>query len=155
MWLTTSGNETVLFFKGSLSQIRLFCVIVVDRIDYNTTLILLKVTKWPCVILSTVNTDGQTLIMKGCATISFCRGDLSTQIGQSSSSLVELNCCEGHLCNSAQTVTPSRCFQLGLLLYAIIQTSFWAFSCVMMLYEAFILLIKSNQHSYMLVIMVN
>ncbi|KAK9961207.1 hypothetical protein ABG768_009011 [Culter alburnus] len=75
-------------------------------------------------IKATVNTDGQTLIMKGCATISFCRGDLSTQIGQSSSSSVDLNCCEGHLCNGAQSVTPSRWFQLGLLMYAIIQMTF-------------------------------
>uniref|UniRef100_A0A673GR09 Neuromast-expressed gpi-anchored lymphocyte antigen 6 n=1 Tax=Sinocyclocheilus rhinocerous TaxID=307959 RepID=A0A673GR09_9TELE len=67
--------------------------------------------------------DGQMMTMKGCVTRSFCMGDLSTKIGQSSIA-AEQSCCKGHLCNSAQTATPSRFFQLGILMYAILQTSF-------------------------------
>ncbi|XP_067304823.1 neuromast-expressed gpi-anchored lymphocyte antigen 6 isoform X2 [Pseudorasbora parva] len=73
-------------------------------------------------IKATVNTDGK-IIMKGCATRSLCDGDLSNPIGQTSVT-VDLTCCKGHLCNSAQTVTPGRLFQLGLLVYAIVHTSF-------------------------------
>ncbi|KAK7157680.1 hypothetical protein R3I93_009003 [Phoxinus phoxinus] len=75
-------------------------------------------------IKARVNIDGQKMIMRGCATRSFCSGDLSTQIGQSSTSSVDMSCCEEPLCNSAQPVTPGRWFQLGLLMYAIVHMSF-------------------------------
>ncbi|KAL1259459.1 hypothetical protein QQF64_010036 [Cirrhinus molitorella] len=83
----------------------------------------------PCVdeedhcIKATVNSDGQMMTMRGCATESFCRGDLSSQSSQSSIA-ADQSCCKGHLCNSAQTATASRFFQLGILMYAILQTSF-------------------------------
>ncbi|XP_052434821.1 neuromast-expressed gpi-anchored lymphocyte antigen 6 [Carassius gibelio] len=81
----------------------------------------------PCVdaqdhcIKATVFSDGQKMTMKGCATRSFCKGDLSTKIGQSSIS-ADQSCCEGHLCNSAPAVSPrpSRFFQLGILMYILL-----------------------------------
>ncbi|XP_052002471.1 urokinase plasminogen activator surface receptor-like [Xyrauchen texanus] len=74
-------------------------------------------------IKATVEIAGQMKIMQGCATGSFCKGDLSTQIGQSSLA-VDLTCCVGNLCNRAKTVNQSHLFQLWVLLFTIVQTSF-------------------------------
>ncbi|KAA0703249.1 hypothetical protein E1301_Tti006954 [Triplophysa tibetana] len=70
-------------------------------------------------IKAKVDADGQMMMMRGCASSSFCRGDLSTQIGQSSITM-GLTCCRGNLCNGATTVREIRLFQIGLLLYAIV-----------------------------------
>ncbi|XP_017557549.2 neuromast-expressed gpi-anchored lymphocyte antigen 6 [Pygocentrus nattereri] len=69
-------------------------------------------------IKSTVSADGQTTMMRGCATRSFCMGDLSTHLAQSNT-VVGLTCCEGNLCNSVKRNTQNFLF-LGLLLASVI-----------------------------------
>ncbi|KAI4892194.1 hypothetical protein NFI96_026713, partial [Prochilodus magdalenae] len=68
-------------------------------------------------VKSTVGADGQTMMMRGCATRSFCMGDLSTHLGQSNT-VVGLTCCEGNLCNAVWRITPNL-FLLGLLFASI------------------------------------
>ncbi|KAG9275914.1 urokinase plasminogen activator surface receptor-like [Astyanax mexicanus] len=65
-------------------------------------------------IKSAVGVEGQKLMMKGCATKSFCMGDLSAQLAQSST-VVGLSCCTGNLCNGA-TIYTQNFLLLGLLL---------------------------------------
>ncbi|XP_076826273.1 neuromast-expressed gpi-anchored lymphocyte antigen 6 [Brachyhypopomus gauderio] len=68
-------------------------------------------------IKSTVGTGGQKVMMRGCATRSFCMGELSTQLVLSST-IASLSCCQGNLCNGARGHTQSPLF-LGPLFSAI------------------------------------
>ncbi len=106
--LSTAGNETVSFFSLTAPIEILLLLLFLSFVTTSTS-------------FSSVFSDGQMMTMKGCVTRSFCIGDLSTKIGQSSIAL-DQSCCEGHLCNSAQS-TPSRFFQLLGILYAILQMS--------------------------------
>ncbi|XP_073728794.1 neuromast-expressed gpi-anchored lymphocyte antigen 6 [Misgurnus anguillicaudatus] len=74
-------------------------------------------------IKATVDADGKMTKVRGCATKSFCKGDLSTQIGQSNVTK-GLSCCRGNLCNRATIVRQYDLIQIGLLLFATVQASF-------------------------------
>ncbi|XP_066538710.1 urokinase plasminogen activator surface receptor-like, partial [Hoplias malabaricus] len=69
-------------------------------------------------IESTVGVEGQSMRMKGCATRSFCMGDLSSPFVHSNTN-VGLNCCKGNLCNSVKSLKQNPIF-LGLLFASII-----------------------------------
>ncbi|NP_001373337.1 neuromast-expressed gpi-anchored lymphocyte antigen 6 precursor [Danio rerio] len=71
-------------------------------------------------VKATVISEGQMMTMRGCATRSFCRGDLSSQISQNNTAAVGLTCCKGHLCNSSKTLIQSHMVQLSFLMCAII-----------------------------------
>lgn len=51
-----------------------------------------------CVLL--VNTGGMKITMKGCASKKFCVGDVSQALGPT----MDMKCCEGNLCNNAQSI---------------------------------------------------
>uniref|UniRef100_A0A8C7CDA6 Neuromast-expressed gpi-anchored lymphocyte antigen 6 n=1 Tax=Oncorhynchus kisutch TaxID=8019 RepID=A0A8C7CDA6_ONCKI len=53
-------------------------------------------------ISTTVNTGGEKISMKGCASKSICTGDVSRALGSAMS--MEMKCCEGNLCNNAQSI---------------------------------------------------
>ncbi|XP_067279430.1 urokinase plasminogen activator surface receptor-like [Pseudorasbora parva] len=55
-------------------------------------------------IKSTGSFGGQSLVLKGCASKSMC--DATTSVN----SLESISCCEGNLCNGAQSVTQSFLF---------------------------------------------
>ncbi|KAK1795441.1 hypothetical protein P4O66_010615, partial [Electrophorus voltai] len=70
-------------------------------------------------IKSTVDTNGKSMMMmRGCATGTFCKGDLATQLVQSST-IVSLSCCKGNLCNGASRYTLNPLL-LGILFSAIV-----------------------------------
>ncbi|XP_014012006.2 urokinase plasminogen activator surface receptor [Salmo salar] len=51
-------------------------------------------------ISATVNTGGMKITMKGCASKKFCVGDVSQALGPT----MDMKCCEGNLCNNAQSI---------------------------------------------------
>ncbi|XP_021447674.2 urokinase plasminogen activator surface receptor [Oncorhynchus mykiss] len=53
-------------------------------------------------ISTTVNTGGEKISMKGCASKSICMGDVSQALGSAIG--MEMKCCEGNLCNNAQSI---------------------------------------------------
>nr|XP_046170403.1 urokinase plasminogen activator surface receptor-like isoform X1 [Oncorhynchus gorbuscha] len=53
-------------------------------------------------ISTTVNTGGEKMSMKGCASKTICTGDVSRALGSTMS--MEMKCCEGNLCNNAQSI---------------------------------------------------
>ncbi|TRY94766.1 hypothetical protein DNTS_021635 [Danionella cerebrum] len=72
-----------------------------------------------------LNFEGEIIAMRGCATRSFCRGDLSSQISQTNTEAVGLSCCKGHLCNQARSPSSTPCclLLLGLLLFTVMSLS--------------------------------
>ncbi|KAG5856155.1 hypothetical protein ANANG_G00005030 [Anguilla anguilla] len=68
-------------------------------------------------IKATVSTDGQAITMKGCASQTACSGSFSAQIG---STAVDLNCCEGNMCNNALRIGQSVLFLLLVPLASVI-----------------------------------
>ncbi|XP_041922667.1 urokinase plasminogen activator surface receptor-like [Alosa sapidissima] len=63
-------------------------------------------------IKATDTKNGKTTILKGCASSNICIGDVSTHIG---SEIIDIHCCEGHLCNSGKSVGRSVMLLLGSL----------------------------------------
>uniref|UniRef100_A0A4W5K9J8 UPAR/Ly6 domain-containing protein n=1 Tax=Hucho hucho TaxID=62062 RepID=A0A4W5K9J8_9TELE len=53
-------------------------------------------------ISTTVNTGGEKMTMKGCASKSICVGDVSGALGSAIG--MDMKCCEGNLCNNAQSI---------------------------------------------------
>ncbi|XP_046894554.1 urokinase plasminogen activator surface receptor-like [Hypomesus transpacificus] len=64
-------------------------------------------------ISTTTEVSGQKVSMKGCASRSFCAGSMSAQLPGIS---VKLDCCEGHLCNDAQSLAASLLLLVAPLL---------------------------------------
>ncbi|XP_072536820.1 neuromast-expressed gpi-anchored lymphocyte antigen 6 [Salminus brasiliensis] len=79
-------------------------------------------------IKSAVGVDGQSLMMKGCATKSFCMGDLSAQLVQTNT-VVGLTCCKENLCNGAKSFTQNLLL-LGLLLGSILHLLLYLLSVI-------------------------
>lgn len=114
-------------FQISLPHIRFLCVTVVERFFFFFCPFKIKERLWSSSLswilpyrLSTVISEGQMMTMRGCATRSFCRGDLSSQISQNNTVAVGLTCCKGHLCNSSKTIIQTHLVQLSLLLCTIV-----------------------------------
>ncbi|KAK7168558.1 hypothetical protein R3I93_004776 [Phoxinus phoxinus] len=55
-------------------------------------------------ISATVNADGQSVVVKGCVSKAFCVDTKSIK------NTVSISCCEGNLCNGAQSVSQSFLF---------------------------------------------
>ncbi|KAK7153595.1 hypothetical protein R3I94_007092 [Phoxinus phoxinus] len=55
-------------------------------------------------VSATVNADGQSVVVKGCVSKAFCVGTKSIK------NSVSISCCEGNLCNGAQSVSQSFLF---------------------------------------------
>ncbi|KAK6326597.1 hypothetical protein J4Q44_G00022420 [Coregonus suidteri] len=53
-------------------------------------------------ISTTVNVGGEKMTMKGCASKIICMGEVSGALGPAMG--VDMKCCEGNLCNSAQGI---------------------------------------------------
>ncbi|XP_035259861.1 urokinase plasminogen activator surface receptor-like [Anguilla anguilla] len=68
-------------------------------------------------INATESTGGQAMTTKGCASQTFCSGSLNAQI---ESNGVDLNCCEGNLCNNALRIGQSVLFLLLVPLASVI-----------------------------------
>uniref|UniRef100_A0A4W4GL56 UPAR/Ly6 domain-containing protein n=1 Tax=Electrophorus electricus TaxID=8005 RepID=A0A4W4GL56_ELEEL len=65
-----------------------------------------------------IKSTGSMMMMRGCATGTFCKGDLAIQLVQSST-IVSLSCCKGNLCNGASRYTLNPLL-LGILFSAIV-----------------------------------
>ncbi|KAG5856154.1 hypothetical protein ANANG_G00005010, partial [Anguilla anguilla] len=68
-------------------------------------------------IKATVSTGGQAVTIKGCASKTICSGSMNSQV---KSIAVDLNCCEGNLCNNALRIGQSVLFLLLVPLASVI-----------------------------------